>query len=194
MLVIYCVAFAVKLGTSIWERRNADYFEEFQDASDDIRTSVVIAIVGLIGVTGLAFVLWWVKHQRELLPRLVWQIKSFAPLILLVLLVIGVAAYFLRKKYQATYGAAEITFGLVLSGMSIGSIDVERFYSTLAALVAGIYIVVRGCTNVEEGIAQWNRLEGERHLNDLRKWADKYDVENKPVLATNRPPVPSDKL
>jgi len=84
------------------------------------------------------------------------------------------------------YGGIEILFGIVVSGMAARSVGVESFFSTMAALIAAVYVVVRGCTNVIEGIFKERRLEGEKYVRRGRKWTEEYERRRREIRIDER--------
>ncbi|WP_165067555.1 hypothetical protein [Paludisphaera rhizosphaerae] len=74
----------------------------------------------------------------------------------LVLPIIGGAFYLFRKKAKVVYGMTEVAAGIYAATSRIFSDAMERNYSRgdiyLILLTAGVYLIVRGYSNIEEGL------------------------------------------
>jgi hypothetical protein len=87
-------------------------------------------------------------------------------LIVVVLISISVAAYQLRSKHRIVYGLIETMFGIMTIIYTVSQVLVNPYLSgkapiaedvgstLIVQLVAGMYIIVRGLTNVEDGLAK----------------------------------------
>lgn len=73
-----------------------------------------------------------------------------------VLPIIGGAFYLFRKKAKVVYGMTEVAAGIYAATSRIFSDAMERNYSRgdvyLILLTAGVYLIVRGYGNIEEGL------------------------------------------
>jgi hypothetical protein len=78
-------------------------------------------------------------------------------------IILAVGLFSVRKHYRASYGAIEVAFGLLLlaynwrqgrgafsSGFSSG-FDIWIWQVILLQTLAGIYVIIRGLDNIEQG-------------------------------------------
>lgn len=74
-----------------------------------------------------------------------------------VTLAAGLALFFFRLKLRSTYGVTEAAVGLVVAGSRVAS-DLDKLGSDpalyLTVLTAGVYLVVRGLDNVQQGLTK----------------------------------------
>jgi hypothetical protein len=101
-----------------------------------------------------------------------WTIASkyglYIPLyviIVLILIYISIAAFNLRGRNRVAYGLIEILFGLILILYTVSDVVVDPYLSgkvssiasgvgstLILQLLAGMYIIVRGLSNIEDGL------------------------------------------
>ncbi len=81
--------------------------------------------------------------------------------VMLVVLILSAVAYWLRQKMRFVYGAIELCFGVLVPAQGVAQMAddvVARHLTALAAnqhlllLVTGVYFVIRGMTNIHDGI------------------------------------------
>lgn len=112
-----------------------------------------------------------------LLERLVLATLGSQPgLLALGVFVAGLAAYGFRQYASALYGLSELALGVLigtqrllpanLSAPLTSQIDVA-----LATVTAGVYLVVRGCDNIDKGLRDPKRQD--QVLLRLRAWLTK---------------------
>lgn len=69
----------------------------------------------------------------------------------MLVLILGLTGSWIRRKHRVGYGLTEIGFGFVggiIAAEQITSAD--KIFPALSALIACVYVVVRGYTNIEE--------------------------------------------
>ena len=86
------------------------------------------------------------------------------PLVAVIVLFIGAAAFWTRGRYPTTDGATEIVVGVVaavnaLARSHTGRIQVEIDPSVVIQILGGIYVILRGLENVARGV-KGSALEG----------------------------------
>ncbi|HEV7745233.1 MAG TPA: hypothetical protein VGO56_09580 [Pyrinomonadaceae bacterium] len=84
--------------------------------------------------------LWWLLNLRG--------VTLFGTILVLLL---GAALFYFKKRHQKFYGLAEIGFALAVSWASITRVQsISDTTSWITVLAAG-YLVVRGMSNYDEG-------------------------------------------
>lgn len=147
--------FAAGLVKIVWKRRNAASFEEWEKHNDKLKRHLRAIAFALISVLVLVVALWLDKHGNDVLKWMVRELgfPKVQYFVAVGVLVLGVIAYYFKRCRQREYGAVEIIFGIVASIIAIRHVEVEKFFLTMAALGASVYIVARGCSNLLEGEA-----------------------------------------
>ena len=81
--------------------------------------------------------------------------------VMLVVLVLAAAAYWLRQKVRLAYGVLELCIGILVVGLAVArmaahsvspALTAEMWNEDLFRLATGVYFVVRGMTNTRDGI------------------------------------------
>jgi|SRR5215208_370876 len=92
---------------------------------------------------------WAVANLDEILESVrIWGVAVLIPLV-------GVVLYWIRCHYRLSYGMSEVIVGSVMgirAGIAATSSKIEMA-STLLQALGGIYIVVRGMDNIQQGLA-----------------------------------------
>ena len=84
------------------------------------------------------------------------RVYAFPGLNAAAVLAVGLALFAVRRRYRSTYGAVEVVIGVVVAltqtvdVLNSGRAIDGRF--VLAMLTAGVYLVVRGLDNVDQGL------------------------------------------
>ena len=81
--------------------------------------------------------------------------------VMLVVLILAAAAYWLRQKIRLAYGVLELCIGILVAGLAVArmaahsvspALTAEMWNEDLFRLATGVYFVVRGMTNTRDGI------------------------------------------
>jgi hypothetical protein len=175
-VIVLIVVFLIR---AIHERSGAEDYGEYIYCSEDIRDSTVMLIVCLLPLPALSLLCWWATHQQAAVPWLVAKIQAFQAVTVFGIFIVGIAAFFIRKHFQTFYGFVEVMFGVLLGGAAVFGINVKTFYGAMAALLASVYVFVRGYSNMIEGASRDSRLESEKQINRMRKWTREFEKKKK---------------
>ncbi|WP_156362535.1 hypothetical protein [Xylophilus sp. Leaf220] len=131
---------------------------------DKIISATIRSAAGSIAIVSFGF---GISHIYKLIP-VAPNYKTAIP-VALGAFTIGLGCYFIRRKYRRIWGATEIVAGIAIvvyrtytKNYSANLMDAEYF---IAFITAGIYLMVRGFDNLEQGakiIAEKRRLDKQK--------------------------------
>ncbi len=167
--------FAKRLGFKTLSSRTID--EAFSDSSgSDIESEVIEAeksvgrqILGYFiwGILGGAFAIgaiyvFWIYRDAIFASMPKWGLFVFAAFS-------GVALFLFRSRYRLRYGLTEVFFGVYAAAKASSFTQFDVILST--QFIAGLYIIVRGLDNIENGLkgtpleSNWLRFFKGRNKN-----------------------------
>jgi hypothetical protein len=112
-----------------------------------IDNSVVAIILSVLFTIGLKAL--FVKTSPSLIS--LWDDWWSTTIGTIVIALIGWGLFQFRKKNQTLYGFSEIGFALTAIWINLGKLQEETNATSLIAVVAATYLIVRGFINLEEG-------------------------------------------
>lgn len=115
------------------------------------RLQIYILLGGVLGtVLALTFVLLAVLRGPIALK---WMADHLGPLAFLSAFPIGLILYVFRVRARGSYGVFEIVFGMVaaMAGVSTIRAEPDRMFEGILAVGAGLYVIVRGLDNLQQG-------------------------------------------
>lgn len=78
-----------------------------------------------------------------------WWFRTVATV---VLSLIGGALFLFKRRFQTIYGWSEICLAVLVIGTGIDRVQTAGDVSSWSAMVGGLYLIVRGLTNCDEGV------------------------------------------
>jgi hypothetical protein len=117
------------------------------------RTGRVIAFLfmsALVAVVAWPFLLdlLWVHVEKNL------STTAGRTFLFVLLLILSVILYLVRKLFRGEYGIGEIGFGMATSWVALTKAN-EQAFASVTALAVAVYVIVRGLDNAFEGKADW---------------------------------------
>lgn len=137
---------------------NQEVLTEAQAVSKfQIRHLVISFIIGGLTVIGVYFGIVYA-------PLVIEYIKTWG--LVIIVLILGIFFYWIRCKFRLAYGIAEVGVGLLsVCGMAPLKSGVSNLnFSDILAILAGLYIIVRGMDNISKGLTNtkiefyWRRV------------------------------------
>jgi len=141
-------------GALSWLRLFSTPFISSSTLNESIdRLQIYIVLGGVFGaVLALAFALLAALYGPVALK---WAADHLGPLAFSSAFPIGVILYVFRARARGSYGLFEIVFGMVaaMAGVDAIRVDPTRMFEGVLALGAGLYVIVRGLDNLQQGSA-----------------------------------------
>jgi hypothetical protein len=114
-----------------------------------VSLAVFSSLLGLVFYAGIGYLIF---HYWSDIVEFVLEIPYYKDIILIIAILIGPFLYIFRTKQKIHYGLTEITFGFVSIFTSVlNSTDMR---TSIIQGAAGVYIVVRGLDNIQNGVTQ----------------------------------------
>lgn len=149
----------------------------------------------LVGLASLATTILLLGPGKPLLDRIFEDVFTVAGTVLML----GVMMFWLRRIDRFAYGLVEIASALIMAGYTAWAPDGGPVARVLA-LLAAIYIVVRGCDNLQIGYSaergaakayrSWQASRSVRRSRNIPEGLDpRADIS--PKDQSSKPPSPS---
>jgi type II secretory pathway component PulF len=81
-----------------------------------------------------------------------WHLWWFRTVATIVISLSGGALFLFKKRFQTIYGWSEICFAVFVIGTGIERVQTAGDAVSWSAMVGGVYLIVRGLTNCDEGL------------------------------------------
>jgi hypothetical protein len=130
-----------------------EVIEERDKLKKQLKRSYIASIISF-GIAALSVGMTFLeKYHPDLFASLERGIGSYASRILVsvVVILLGVGAYYFKRYSQLWYGSVEVIVGAA-SGISIaiGLRPNESMFSRWAALAGCVYVIARGLNNISD--------------------------------------------
>jgi hypothetical protein len=144
--------FAILLQIAKWQRRREN--PPKRSTRQVVDSTRLVCLVGFSQLTMLTIV-FVIQAFSETIISFMYKVfrSEVAPWFAgLGVLVLGLVAYKFRARYKRLYGVGELGVALGAAVVAIRHVSsLSSVTSAIAALVGCIYVVVRGCINIQEG-------------------------------------------
>lgn len=167
LIIVICYEFLI--GTVSWIASQNFYNNRTVEkwvtrAAEVILVSVILSVAFIVVIFGILIAL---NVYKILWPNILAAGATVPALILITIicLVGAFAVYRFRYKYRVLYGATEIVFGILSVCYStfslfisqnmqveIGQSSGSKYFQITISFLAGVYVIVRGLNNVEDGL------------------------------------------
>jgi type II secretory pathway component PulF len=112
--------------------------------------AIVLSILLTIALRLLLEKVWpYLSGLRHL-----WWFRTVATI---VLSLSGGALFLFKKRFQTMYGWSETCFAVFVIGTGIERVQTAGDAASWSAMVGGVYLIVRGLTNCDEGLKKRTR-------------------------------------
>jgi hypothetical protein len=135
----------------------------------------LLPMIWMIFIAGPYLVIYrwpWLLPKAFDLLFILLSTRSGPILISVVVSIFSIVLFLLKLKLQPIYGAFEVFFSqLTIYTAIFTPVAEDKKTGTLLTLFSGIYIAIRGLTNVQEGLKKrkdQDLLNIEKELNELR--------------------------
>ena len=112
--------------------------------------------IGLLSLSIIPPLISMASRLSAALTNPASRIYAFPGLSAAAVLALGLALFAIRRRYRSTYGAVEVVIGVVVAlTQTVDVLNSGRAidgHFVLAMLTAGVYLVVRGLDNVDQGL------------------------------------------